>query len=34
MMIWRVPTADVKKNELLFKDAPAKPAQIADLKIR
>ena len=34
MMIWRVPTADVRKIELLFRDSPAKPAQIADLKIR
>ena len=33
MMIWRVPTADVQKIELLFKDSPEKPAQIADLKI-
>ena len=29
----KVPTADVQKIELLFKDSPEKTAQIADLKI-
>ena len=32
-MIWRVPTANVQKIELIFKDSPGKPAQIADLTI-
>ena len=35
-MIWRVPTAGVKKVELMFKDccqADYKAAQISDLKI-
>ena len=33
IMIWRVPTANVQKIELIFKDSPGKPAQIADLTI-
>ena len=33
LMNWRVPTSNVQKIELIFKDSPGKPAQIADLTI-